>query len=133
MILALTYRMNRSNKNQIKYILILIISVLLVSSFLYLASNNPNEVPLNLNLVWGKFGGIKNGAQSILKMALLDSNMDQVDHNCERDDYDEMSEYLDFRRTCLLRYCGDVCITKQESDTGKDIFHQIKYNIIFIN
>ena len=125
--------MNRSNKNQIKYTLILVISVLLVSSLLFLSSNNPNELLLNVDRVWSKFGGIKHGAQSILHTALIEPNMVQVDDNCERDDFEEMSEYLDFRRTCLLRYCGDVCITKQESDTGKDIFHQIKYNIIFIN
>ena len=105
--------MNRSNKNKIKYTLVLAISVLLVSSLVYLTSNNQNEVPLNVDGVWSKFGGIKNGVQSILQT-------DQNKVNCEKDDFEDMSEYLDFRRTCLLRYCGDVCITKQESDKGKD-------------
>ena len=108
--------MNRSNQ---KYILVLAISVLLVVSFVYLASNSQNEAPINSDQVWGKFAGMQNGAQSILQMAGLASNKDQVDHSCERDDFVEMGEYLDIRRTCLLKYCGDVCVTKKESDKGK--------------
>ena len=117
MILTLTYRMNRSNQ---KYILVLAISLLVVISFLYLASNNQNEAPLNVDGAWGSMAGIQNGAQSILQKAGIVSAKAQVDHTCERDDFVEMGEYLDIRRKCLLKYCGDVCITKKESDKGKD-------------
>ena len=117
MILTITYRMNRSNQ---KYILVLAISLLVVISFVYLASNNQNEAPLNVDGVWSQMAGIQNGAQSILQKAGIVPPKVLGDNTCERDDFVEMSEYLDIRRTCLLKYCGDVCITKQESEKGKD-------------
>ena len=116
MILTLIYRMSRSNQ---KYILVFAMSVLLVISYVYLASNRQYEAPMKVNQVWGKKPGIQDEAQSLLQMAGLVSNKDEVDYTCERDDFVEMGEYIDIRRTCLLKYCGDVCITKKESDKGK--------------
>ena len=108
--------MNRSTKKN--FLNVLAVSMLLiVMSLMVITSNNQNKDDLlNDDGAWEKMRGIQNGAQSFLQMVL---NKLQVDQSCERDDIMEMSEYLDFRRTCLLRYCGDVCTTKQENDKGK--------------
>ena len=114
----LTYRMNRSNQ---KYILVFAISLLLVTSFVYLSTNNKNEIPLNVDWASEKLAGIRTGAQSILyNSGIIPGNIVE-DVDCERDDFVEMGEYLEHRRACILKYCGDICNTKQESEQGKVI------------
>ena len=112
--------MHRGNQ---KYILVLAIS--LGASLLYISSNHQNEVPVDVVVVGGKVMGIENEIQSIQTSEKLVLN--PTDAKCETDKFfgDKIigifwkkREYLENRRACILKYCGDVCDTKEKYDRG---------------
>ena len=52
------------------------------------------------------------------------SIFEKNDKECESDGFD-LEEYLERRRKCLLKYCGEVCNTT-ETDSGKFIILYLK-------
>mgnify|MGYP007045517802 CR=1 FL=1 len=58
------------------------------------------------------------------KVGVIPKSIDSANDDCESDFAGEnteqrMDEYLKHRKQCLLKYCGDVCKTRQESGGGK--------------
>ena len=116
--------MNRAN---LKYAAIFAVFMLLIV-FMYIGTNTLYEEPVisvQDRSIWNRFGGLQNGAQSILNKVGIVQTIDSSSINgCESDFVGEytdrrMDEYLKHRRECLLRYCGDVCKTRAESGGGK--------------
>jgi hypothetical protein len=104
-----------------KYVLVLAIS--LGASLLYITSNYQNEEPVNIAVVEDRTMGIENEIQSIPPNEKLVSNPVPIDATCETDKFfgDKVigifwkkREYLENRRACILKYCGDVCNTKEK-------------------
>merc|ERR1712018_1090600 len=102
--------------------------------FMYIGSYPPNDTRVNDNVkedsLWARIGDIQTGAQSILdKVGVTPKGIDSSNDDCESDFTGEnteqrMDEYLKHRKQCLLKYCGDVCKTRQESggdDIQKDV------------
>ena len=90
--------MNRANRSYV--IGVAAVSMLLMLSYIYVGFNQHNC--------------LQTGAKSVLKLTGL------FTEECEKDDFVDMTEYLETRRNCILRYCGDVCQTKRESDESKN-------------
>ena len=62
------------------------------------------------------------------------SIFEKNDKECESDGFD-LEEYLERRRKCLLKYCGEVCNTT-ETDSGKFIilyFKPTNYILLIIH
>ena len=115
--------MNRAN---LKYAAIFAVFMLLIV-FMFLGTNTVYEEPVisaQDSSSWNRFGGLQNGAQSILNKVGIVQTIDSSSINgCESDFVGEytdrrMDEYLKHRRECLLKYCGDVCKTRAESGGG---------------
>ena len=117
--------MNRAN---LRYAAIVAIFMLLIV-FMYIGSYPPNDTLVNNNVeedsLWARIGDIQTGAQSILdKVGVIPKGIDSANDDCESDFTGEnteqrMDEYLKHRKQCLLKYCGDVCKTRQESGGGR--------------
>ena len=121
--LTITFRMNRPNQ---RYVLVLAVSLGIL--LLYITNYNQNEVTVDSVLVGEKVMGIPNKTQSILPSDKLVPNYVSIDVDCDTDKFfgDKIfgqfwkkTEYLEHRRACILKYCGDVCDTKQEYGRGK--------------
>ena len=106
------YRPNRG------FIVALGLSLLLIISYVYIGSITDNVLQNWAESV-PKRPGIQRVSESVMKVAGLISKNILGSEECDRDDFGNMAEYLQNRRSCLLRYCGDVCKTKQELFTRK--------------
>ena len=75
----------------------------------------------------------QNGYESVFKMPVIQSGVKSFlittglisgnvhdSYKCESDNFANITEYLASRRTCLLKYCGDVCKTRRELDERKN-------------
>ena len=111
------------------YIIVLAIFMVFVLAYVYMCSCNKNEASLKAISVWGKMAGIQNKAQSALEMAGMVPSQAITEDDCDiadilaSDDNHEitimaMEDYLETRRACILKYCGDVCKTKTEPGQG---------------
>ena len=117
--------MNRANP---RYTAVVAMFMLLIV-FLYIGSYLPNDTLVNDNVecdsICPGIGDIQNGAQSMFdKVGFILEGIDLANDDCESDFAGEnteqrMDEYLKHRKQCLLKYCGDVCKTRQESGGGK--------------
>ena len=68
---------------------------------------------------------------------IIGTHSENNDKECESDGFN-LKEYLERRRKCLLKHCGDVCTTTK-TDSGKimilqsENFQSINYYIFFRN
>ena len=103
-----------SKPNQM-YIAILAVSMVLILAYMYMCrcyQDQPLAAKDSIS-IWGKMGKII-GVQS-----------EQTDEDCESDNFLDMEGYLESRRKCLLKHCGDVCTTTK-SDAGKIMILQVE-------
>ena len=103
-----------SKPNQM-YIAILAVSMVLILAYMYMCrcyQDQPLAAKDSIS-IWGKMGKII-GVQS-----------EQTDEDCESDNFLGMEGYLESRRKCLLKHCGDVCTTTK-TDSGKSMILQLE-------
>lgn len=61
--------------------------------------------------------GIHSQARSVLRIVNFSERI--APDNCEDDQFVDLEKYLQHRRRCILRHCGDVCKTDISSSKGK--------------
>ena len=98
-----------SKPNQM-YLAILAVSMALILAYMYMCRcYQDQQLAVKDSVsIWGKMGEII-GLQS-----------EQIDADCESDNFLDMEGYLESRRKCLLKHCGDVCSTTK-NDSGKSM------------
>ena len=103
-----------SKPNQM-YIAILAVSMVLILAYMYMCRcyQDPHLAVKDSVSISGKMGKII-GVQS-----------EQIDADCESDNFLDMEGYLESRRKCLLKHCGDVCTTTK-TDSGKSLILQLE-------
>ena len=79
---------------------------------LYLCIHYIYEVSLGEKIM-----GIHTQARSVLRMANFSEKT--IPDDCDDDQFVDMEKYLQHRRRCILRHCGDVCKTKISSSECK--------------
>ncbi len=97
------------------YIRIFAISLLL--GILYLCIHYVYE-----DSIWRKIMAIHSQASVVLRMVTFSERIAPDD--CDEDQFADMEKYLQHRRRCILRHCGDVCKTTMSSSECK-IFMEI--------
>ena len=119
-------RMSDKNKKCGIALVVLILTLVLLQ---YFSSNAPSNTNSRENLDWSRDikkmlkEQVKEKAESMINSAKAIEDFFHEDDGCESDQNQEnknnvMEEYLVNRKRCLLKYCGDVCRTKQESSRG---------------
>lgn len=97
---------------------------------MYIGSDDPQSRNPEDDSLWNRLAGNLNDFQNVQDTEGKSKNDDELgedivdDDDCESDyvaeyTHQRMDEYLKHRRECLLKYCGDVCITSSESGGGK--------------
>ena len=101
-----------SKPNQM-YLAILAVSMVLILAYMYMCRcYQDQQLAVKDSVsIWGKMGKII-GVQS-----------EQTDEDCESDNFLDMEGYLESRRACLLKHCGDVCTTTK-TESGKSMILQ---------
>ena len=100
------------NLKRIKQSYTRVFEISLVLGFLYLYINYIRE-----DSIWNKITRIHSQARSVLRMATFSERIALDD--CDDDQFVDMEKYLQHRRRCILRHCGDVCKTNISSSKGK--------------
>ena len=100
------------NLKRINQAYIRVFEISLVLGILYLCIHYIYE-----DSIWRKIMGIHSQARSVLRMATFSERIAPDD--CDDDQFVDMEKYLQHRRRCILRHCGDVCKTNISSSKGK--------------
>ena len=96
-----------------------VLSFLLLLGIVYVCIhyNNKNEsTSVYTNKIWKNLIGIHSQARSVFQL------VSGAKDNCDGDHFVEMEKYLESRRSCILKYCGDVCNTRIGSDQS-NLYH----------
>ena len=101
--------MNLKRMNE-AYIRIFAISMLL--GILYLCIHYIYE-----DSIWKKILGIHIQASPSIRMVTFSEKI--LPDDCDDDQFIDVEKYLQHRRRCILRHCGDVCKTSVSSSERK--------------
>ena len=94
------------------YIIILVLFMVFILAYMFMIHPYEDQLAVNYSI----------------------SIFEKNDKECESDGFD-LEEYLERRRKCLLKYCGEVCNTT-ETDSGKFIilyFKPTNYILLIIH
>lgn len=128
--MALRREFRMSDKNK-KYAIVILFGLLTVAVLQYFSTNEPKlEANLTANLDYTYTDSdikdmikqqVKEKVEAMINSAKAITNYFNNEDGCESDPENAdnvLEKYLINRKKCLLKYCGDVCKTKEEFNQG---------------